>query len=39
MKLSIGGIVFLVVAWGVIIGLPVYCFYKVLFKKGKQHED
>ncbi len=30
MKISIDGIVFLALAWGIIITLTVYCFYKVI---------
>jgi hypothetical protein len=35
MGLKTGGIIFLVLAWGVIITLTVFCFYKV-FKSEKK---
>jgi len=35
MELKISGIVFLVTAWGLVLGLTVYCFAKVLRPRGK----
>ncbi len=35
MGLKPGGIIFLVLAWGVIITLTTFCFYKV-FRTGKK---
>ena len=35
MELKISGIIFLVAAWGSVLGLAVYCFSKVLRPRGK----
>ena len=32
--MSLGGWVFIILSWGFIIILTIFCFYKVFFKKG-----
>ncbi len=36
MGLTSEGIIFLVLAWGIIISLVVFCFYKVFRTEGKK---
>ena len=34
--MNLGGWIFLVLGWGIIITLTIYCFYKVMKVTGKQ---
>jgi hypothetical protein len=36
MKFTVAGILFMVVAWGIVIGLTVFSFAKVLLQKPKK---
>ena len=38
MKLSLQGIVFLGTAWGLVMALAAYCFYKVIWGKPSRKE-
>ncbi len=37
--LNIFGIIFMIISWGVVIGLNIYSFYKILYNNKKKQEE